>query len=377
MLYREYGTTGKKISALGAGGMRYSNPADIDAMAEIPLAAARLGVNYFDTAPYYCNDRSEEILAKALAAMRSENLPYYVSTKTAEPDYDKVREAIDRSITRLGIEKITFMHCWCITSLDEFRDREKRGAISALMRAKDEGLVEHVVVSTHMSSDEISEMLATGYFEGMTIGFNAINFPYREKAIALAASRGMGIAIMNPLGGGEIMNNPERFDFIRQRPEQSLLEGALHFVMGHAGVGTALVGFRSVDDVRSAAAAVESFQPIDPSDLARIKLEIERGFDKLCTTCNYCSGCPRGIPVVKFMEAYNQFVLHKNGAKVIERLKWHWDIESPKILDACIACGMCERKCTQHLPILERFDEITGMYEAAALAANEKNEGGE
>ncbi len=366
MIYREYGKTGKKISILGAGGMRYSDPSKLDEMAMVPLEAARLGVNYFDTAPYYCDDKSEDILGLALAQMRRENLPYYVSTKCGEADGDAMRQSIERSLDRLGIEKITFMHCWCVTSLGDFANREKGGAIKALLKAKDEGLVEHVVVSAHLSSDEMKTVIDAGYFEGMTIGFNAANFPYREKAIADAAANSMGVSIMNPLGGGEIMEYPDRFDFIRTREKQSLLEAALHFVMGHKGVTTALVGFRSLDDVRSAAAAAESFCPLSETELATIKLRLGEGFNSLCTTCNYCSGCPRGIPVVKFMEAYNKFIFSKDPKEAISRLKWHWDIENPSLLDACIGCEMCEQKCTQHLPILARFDEIQDMFRKAS-----------
>ena len=369
MIYREYGRTGKNVSILGAGGMRYADPAKLDEMALIPLEAARLGVNYFDTAPYYCDDNSENILSLALAQMRHENLPYYVSTKCGEADGSALRQSIERSLERLKIDKITFMHCWCVTSLADFENREKLGAIKTLLQAKEEGLVEHVVVSTHMSSEEIATVLARGYFEGMTIGFNAANFPYREGAIADAAARNMGVAIMNPLGGGEIMEYPDRFDFIRTRQDQSLLEAALHFVMGHAGVSTALCGFRSIDDVRSAVAAAESFVPLSETEFQTIKLRLGEGFNTLCTTCNYCSGCPRGIPVVKFMEAYNKFIFAKDPKETISRLKWHWDIENASLLDACIGCEVCEQKCTQHLPILERFDEIQAMFKDAVVAA--------
>ena len=51
MIYREYGKTGKKVSILGFGGMRFGAVDDLDACVGMMVAAAESGVNYFDTAP--------------------------------------------------------------------------------------------------------------------------------------------------------------------------------------------------------------------------------------------------------------------------------------------------------------------------------------
>lgn len=45
-------------------------------------------------------------------------------------------------------------------------------------------------------------MVADGAFEGVTLGYNAVNFAYRQKGVEAAAKAGMGIVTMNPLGGG-------------------------------------------------------------------------------------------------------------------------------------------------------------------------------
>ena len=65
MYYKEYGKTGKKISVIGFGGMRFEKDGDkhdFDKCAEVVVKANELGVNYFDTAPGYCNDQSELIM---------------------------------------------------------------------------------------------------------------------------------------------------------------------------------------------------------------------------------------------------------------------------------------------------------------------------
>ncbi len=63
MIYREYGKTGKKVSVIGFGGIRFGE--DYDYSAEVVRRDNALGIYYFDTAPGYCNDRSEAIFGQA------------------------------------------------------------------------------------------------------------------------------------------------------------------------------------------------------------------------------------------------------------------------------------------------------------------------
>ena len=60
MLYKDFGRTGKKVSAIGFGGMRFPKSDkgyDYDYCAEMIHEANRLGINYFDTAPFYNDDK--------------------------------------------------------------------------------------------------------------------------------------------------------------------------------------------------------------------------------------------------------------------------------------------------------------------------------
>ena len=66
MLYTTFGKTGETVSRLGFGGMRFENSADLDAMAEVAVHAHERGITYFDTAPIYCDDKSEEFFGIAL-----------------------------------------------------------------------------------------------------------------------------------------------------------------------------------------------------------------------------------------------------------------------------------------------------------------------
>lgn len=364
MWYKPYGKTGKELSVISFGGMRFANPEDIDANAEVVLHAYRRGVNYFDTGPGYCADKSEDIIGAAVKEMKPGT--FYVSTKSWAADGDTLRKHMERSLERLFVPRIHFYHIWCLTSLEVWRQRVAGGAIAAAVKAKEEGLVEHVVVSSHLPGNELKQVLQEGPFEGVTLGYCAINFPYREEAVAAAGDMGLGVVTMNPLGGGLIPRNADRFDFLRGPADETVVQAALRFNVSHPNVTAALVGFTTKDHVDEACDAVEDFTPCPAEHYAALREQILDAFDGLCTGCGYCLPCPQEVPIPKMMDAYNQKILTggKDPKEITGRLKFHWSIPLEEAA-ACSLCGECEEKCTQHLPIRERMEEIMALAEAA------------
>ena len=202
MIYKEYGQTGKKVSAVGCGGMRFLKEdyeKDIGKCAEIVLRAQELGINYFDTAPGYCDDKSELIFGRAFAQMKGE---YYVSTKCALWDAttaDEARQMLEQSLTRLHRDKITFYNLWCIKRMEEYeRFMKKGGVYEGIVKAQEEGLVEHICFTTHLAGEDIAKIAQTGLFAGVTLGYNAVNFAYRQAGVDACAKEERASSIASP-----------------------------------------------------------------------------------------------------------------------------------------------------------------------------------
>ena len=357
MLYKEYGKTGKKISIIGFGGMRFTKSDlgyDIGQCADVVRKANELGVNYFDTAPGYCGDHSELIMGEAFKNMPGQ---FYVSTKSSQKKGDELRKQLETSLKRMGLSKINFFHIWCILTLEDYKSRMvKGGAFEAALKAKSEGLIEHIVFSTHCNGDEIETIINEGGFEGMTVGYNILNFPFRQKGIKAAFENGLGVATMNPLGGGIIPQKADYFKFIMSDGDKTPVEAALRFNGSHKEITTVLAGMSSIDEVLENVKIGDNMKPFDESKLKEIESKLFSSMDKLCTGCRYCESCPQGIPVSKYMLAYNDSILG-NPQGTLNTLKWHWGIPAEGVKD-CIECGLCEKKCTQHLPIIERLKQI-------------------
>ena len=382
MLYREYGQTGKKVSLLGFGGMRFAHIDNHEECIRTMVAAAEGGVNYFDTAPGYFETKSEQVFGKGFAELKRKNLPFYTATKTFASTQSEIRREIDAQLKRMDIPAIDFYHIWCITSLDGWNDRKKNGVIETFKKLKEEGLIRHICVSSHLINEEIKELLMEGVFEGVLFGYSAYNFRTRQAAFDAIREKKLGAVVMNPLGGGVIPQNSQQFTFLR-RSGEGIVAAALRFLWDHAEITSTLVGFETVDHVQEALAAMENYQPRTEAELLAIKTGEHDSFEGICTGCAYCVAsaggaseggtCPQGIPIPKFMDTYNQKILQTKGDNdpIGNRLHWHWNMDR-SLAGKCTACGQCEEACTQHINIIERLREIASHKPPAQPGAADK-----
>lgn len=117
MEYRQFGATDMKVSKVALGGGTLSTLFgefdEAEAIATIHKAL-KVGINYIDTAPYYGQGRSEEVLGKALKTVPRS--AYYLATKVGryEKTYDKMfdysakktRESVEKSLKLLGLDYV-------------------------------------------------------------------------------------------------------------------------------------------------------------------------------------------------------------------------------------------------------------------------------
>ncbi|MCK4503279.1 MAG: aldo/keto reductase [Desulfuromonadales bacterium] len=356
MRYRQFGTTGKQVSVISFGGMRFIEPKDLDKSADILLYAHSKGINYFDTAPIYCGDRSEDIFGHALRQLPRNS--FYVASKCSRDNGDDLRKSLERSLKRLGVEQIDFFYIWHLMNLQDWDKRKAGGAIEAALKAQEEGLIGHLCCSSHMDGEDLAVVLKEDIFAGVLLGYNALNFPYRRHAVEQAGKLKLGVVTMNPLGGGLIPQNPERFDFLKTVATDTVVSAALRFNLSHPDVTTALVGFTNHQEIDQAVAAATDFAPINQSQQQELFKQIEASFDDLCTGCGYCLPCPVNIPIPKYLDSYNQLILNGGDRQaVLNRYRMHWNI-TPQQAKECVRCGACEERCTQHLPIMDRLAEL-------------------
>jgi len=364
MIYNPLGNTRKEVSAISFGAMRF-NPSDYkkdpQICADILLRAHELGVNYFDTAPGYCEDYSEDIVGLAMRQIRGKRP--YVGTKCAlwmATTEKEAYECVKKSRDRLGVDTIDFYYMWCVKDRDDYRRIVAPGGIyDGLLRAKQDGLIEHILCSAHMEGSDYDEIIQDGKAEALLLGYNALNFTYRQEALKACHDAGLGVIVMNPLGGGIIPRAADQFAFLRSSPDESIVHAALRFVLAHEAVSVALPGPSSIAELEECVAALDHISPLTPERYDYIAKHLQSDASTLCTSCGYCDECPEGVPIVKLMDNYNRYMLGETLERSIFLLNGHWNL-TPADAAKCTQCGVCEPLCTQKLPIMKRLKDIAG-----------------
>ena len=364
MKYSEYGKTGKMVSAVGFGGMRFDMEKSMEENAELVRYAFSKGINYFDTAPGYFDGKSEEIYGLAFKEMPRDK--FYVTDKlmpTAINDADEAYKRVQDMVRKMGVGWIDFFHVWCIRKMEHIVMAMQPGCLyEGLECAKRDGLIKHIVFSSHQKGNEVEKVIETGKFEGVLLGINILNFPYRWKGVLAARKHNMGVVAMNPLSGGLIPQNEKRLQFLASGDETPT-EAALRFLISNENITVALNGFTTREHIDTACRIAEEAKPMTDAELEKIESRIADNSLQICTSCGYCDSCPKGIPVPKYMQIYNDKVLFNVTDKEFkERVDFHhgWGLLAENLPRAaeCIACGKCEKACTQHLPIIKRLKEF-------------------
>lgn len=368
MKYRAFGKTGIKISALGFGAMRLptlelngKTVFDHDESIRIIHKAFELGVNYIDTAPYYCDKESEIIVGKALKGWRGK---VYLSTKNPiENDSgDDWRKRLESSLAKLGTDHIDFYHMWGI-SLDAFRAKidVPGGPMEAALRAKEEGLIRHISFSFHDKAENMLPIIDSGCFETVLMQYNLMDRS-NEAALAYAHEKGLGTVIMGPVGGGRLGYASAAIADLLPGKVKSSPQIALRFVLSNPAVDCALSGMGTEAMVAENAEIASNEAPLSPAEIDHVNAAMAEN-KKLeglyCTGCNYCMPCPAGVniplnfQIMNYHRVYGLTDYAKEQYRMIGTVDW---MKGEKA-SACVECGECEEKCPQKLEIRKQLKE--------------------
>ncbi len=376
MQYRKFGNTGVNISCLGFGCMRLpeiqnedgSWQVDQEKTNEMLLKAYELGVNYFDSAFYYCHSNSEIAIGKALAPIRDK---VYISTKCpmelvkSPEDFENT---LNISLERLGTDYVDFYHFWSINKKVFDEKIVPMKLMEKAMELKKAGKIRHISFSFHDSPEALKHIIDNGWaMESVLLQYNLLDRA-NEEMIAYAREKGLGVVVMGPVGGGRLAA-PTELSKKLGSGNLNTYELALRFVLGNPGVCCALSGMQTTEMVEKNAAVASLETPMTEEKWreAGESMENLKKFSELyCTGCGYCQPCPKGINIPKIFEAYTYHNVY--GLHELAKNTFNGYVNNEKqpgaTSDACVNCGYCEKKCPQKLKIRELLKKVEGALKA-------------
>ena len=204
MEQRRLGRDGPLVGAIALGAMGfagYYGPSDDDGGMGAIRRAHDLGITLIDTAESYGGGRSESLVGRAVAGWRDEAV---ISTKSSRGGPAYLREAIDRSLGRLGMEHVDLYYLHRVDA--EVPIEESMGAMADLVAA---GKVRAVGLS-EAAPETIRRAHAVHPVAALQTEYSLV---HREpEAEILPTLRDLGIAFVaySPLGRGMLTGRIRR-----------------------------------------------------------------------------------------------------------------------------------------------------------------------
>jgi len=377
MQYRPLGTTGLQVSMLGFGAMRL--PENEDEAIAVIQRAFDLGVNVIDTAPYYCKNRSETIVGKALRGYRDSVLLSTKNPVQQNPTAAASRRQLEESLRTMGVETIDLYHMWSLNkTMWETNLLKPDGPLAAAHQAKEQGLIRHICFSWHDAVEHAIPLIESGEFDCMTIQYNLVN-QSEAQAIEAAYRHGLGVFVMGPVAGGMLAQPSQVIKSLKPVKAQSNAALALRFVWANCAVSSALSGMSSIAQVEENVATANHSAPLSGDELAAIQATLDQlkalG-DRFCTGCDYCIPCPQKVNIPEIFKYRNYAIVYDltDWARTNYQLlgsKGHW---VPGFgADACTECGECEPKCPQQIPIVEQLKEVHALLGTQSARSRSKS----
>lgn len=322
------GNTGLVLSELGFGGIPIIRLKEAEAE-RVVRAAYEMGINLFDTANAYKD--SERKMGNALRGLRDRVV---LATKSFKRDGQGLAADLEHSLRQLQTDYIDIFQLHQVSREEQWQEITRpSGAMEELLRARDQGKVGHIGVSSH-SPDMALRLVRSREFATLQFPFNFLETEPRDSLHPEAKEAGMGILAMKPFAGGAIDDAPLAMTFLRQYPDV-----------------IPLPGFHSVASLEQIVSLYSRPNRVLESDRRRMREYRQELGQSFCRRCEYCQPCPHGVMISTAM-GYPLVASRMSPRTAVE-----FTSRAMETVPQCQECGECEEKCPYALPIRQRIKE--------------------
>ncbi|MGN0976455.1 MAG: aldo/keto reductase [Faecousia sp.] len=280
----------------------------------------------------------------------SRNLPLIQSS------FEKVLRAADMDYTDFG-----YIHC--IDEEEDFENVMGGGLWDYVCGLKEQGVIRHLGFSSH-TPGIARRFLETGMVDLFMFSINpAYDYTLGEYAYGEVKERselyrtaqklGVGITVMKPFAGGQLLDEKRSPLNIALTHNQ-----CIQYCLDRPAVLCCLPGVGSVEDVERILRFYDAgAEERDYSVLGTAAPSEARG---RCVYCNHCAPCPMGIDIGLANKYYDLArVGDRMAADHYRNLSVHADV--------CVQCGHCESRCPFGVRQMTRMEEIKHYFEEEAL----------
>jgi uncharacterized protein len=262
MPVRSLGSTGLQIGLFSLGGQATIEEATKrDEAVEIVHRALDLGVNYIDTAALYGRGASETAIGEVMRTRRNE---VFLASKTYDRSYDGSMRLLELTLKRLQTDHLDL---WQIHNIQTDTDVDfifaREGAVRALEKARDEGVVRFVGITGHKDPHVLRKAIERYPFDTILMALNAADrhqASFIENLLPVAVEKKMGILGMKIPSRGRIFNETG----IRT------MDQAMRYVLS-LPVSSVVIGISTLRELEENVRIAREFAPMSRSEMERLE----------------------------------------------------------------------------------------------------------
>jgi aryl-alcohol dehydrogenase-like predicted oxidoreductase len=265
MVYRTFGRTGIKVSAIGLGGSHVGSPAEEDGIRIVRTAIDR-GITFMDNCWDYHDGKSEVVMGKALRDGYRQKV--FLMTKFDGRTKAATAKQIDESLERLQTDHIDLMQYHENIRLeDPDRFFAPNGPLEALEEARKAGKIKFIGFTGHKDPIVHMRMLELAAernfrFDSCQMPLNLLDAHFRSferNVVPKLVEQGIAVLGMKPLAEGEI-------------PRSGLVSAieCLHYALS---LPTTVVinGCETMERLDQALEAARTFKPLTETQLSALR----------------------------------------------------------------------------------------------------------
>jgi len=369
MQYRQFGRSGRKVSALGFGAMRLpvfdgdmSRINEPEAIRMTRFAIDR-GVDYVDTAYPYHGGTGEAFVGRALGdgyrqrVTLATKMPVWLIE--SEADFDRY---LNEQLERLRTDHVDFYLLHALNDLSW----PKVKALNVLAwgeRAMASGRIGGLGFSFHDGGPVFIDIIND--YDQWALA--QVQYNYMDACsqagttgVRYAAERGIPVVVMEPLRGGQLAQRPPQAvqEVWSTAPlRRTLADWALQWLWDQPEVSLVLSGMSTMQQVEENLASAErsgvgTLTREEHALIERVREAFLARRGVPCTGCGYCLPCPSGVRIPEVFVFYNEALVYDDLVRA--RMSYRW-VDEEHRASQCTRCGHCEPLCPQHIAIPDRL----------------------
>jgi len=331
------GRTNLKVTRLGWGSIPLQRVSEQEAV-EVVREVVKTGVDLLDTARAYTTSE-----ARMGMALKTVDHPVVLSSKSPVRT-QKIYDEVHGSLKNLHVKKIDIYHLHNVSKKEDYEKvMGPGGAFEGLQKAKKEGLIDHIGLTSH-NLDILEKVLHDDQFPVIMTCYSFLEPDAAKRIFPLAKAKDVGVLGMKPFSGGVIEKASPALKYVFAAPDIVPIPGS-----------------ESIEKAQENWAIFAEGSPLTAEEQAYIKDLQQQLHNQFCRRCDYCQPCSQEISIQMMMGL--QSVVKRFGAGADAPA---WIQATVNKARNCTECGECLPRCPYQLPIPELIKKNLDWYDRLA-----------